>query len=83
MRCPYRKTIHKCGDYTIEEFGECYKEECPFYEIKKSASEDNVLMMFDRFYQMCATQDQQTLVLNMKQAYLELPHRHCHHYLSK
>lgn len=31
MKCPYRKEIHQMGDYTIENFGECYGNECPFY----------------------------------------------------
>ena len=31
MKCPFRKEIHKMGDWTYENFGECYKEECPFY----------------------------------------------------
>ena len=32
MKCPYRKEIHKMGDWTVVNFGECYKEECPFYD---------------------------------------------------
>ncbi len=31
MKCPYRKEIHTMGNWTIENFGECYEEECPFY----------------------------------------------------
>ena len=35
MKCPFRKkTIINKGnivDKTVEEFCECYKEECPFY----------------------------------------------------
>ncbi len=33
MKCPYRKQIHTQGDWVTENFGECYKRECPFYEI--------------------------------------------------
>lgn len=32
MKCPYRKETHTQGDYVTENFGECYKYECPFYE---------------------------------------------------
>lgn len=35
MKCPFRKEIHRMGDWTIEDFGECYKEECPFYGKKE------------------------------------------------
>lgn len=35
-------------------------------------NEDNVLMMFNRFYHMCKTKGQKTLVLDMKQAFLEI-----------
>ena len=31
MKCPFRKEIHRIGDYTFENFLECYEEECPFY----------------------------------------------------
>lgn len=36
-------------------------------------NEDNVLMMFNRFYHMCKTKEQRTLVLDMKYAFLEIP----------
>ena len=38
MKCPFRKIIKHEEKYAnrsaedIEEFAECYKEECPFYE---------------------------------------------------
>ena len=35
-------------------------------------NEDNVLAMFNRFYHMCETREQRTLVLDMKQAFLEI-----------
>jgi hypothetical protein len=35
MKCPYRKEIHTMGDWTVENFAECYKEECPFYGKKE------------------------------------------------
>lgn len=35
-------------------------------------NEDNVCMMFDRFFNMCQTKEQKTLVLDMKQAFLEI-----------
>lgn len=32
MKCPYRKiTIDNGYNEIIEEFAECYKEECPFF----------------------------------------------------
>ena len=32
MKCPYRKiTIDNGYNEIIEEFAECYEEECPFY----------------------------------------------------
>lgn len=31
MKCPFRKETHTMGDYVVENFGECYKEECPFF----------------------------------------------------
>lgn len=31
MKCPFRKEIHTIGDWTVENFGECYEAECPFY----------------------------------------------------
>ena len=31
MKCPYRKETHTQGDWVTENFGECYKNECPFY----------------------------------------------------
>ena len=31
MKCPFRKETHNMGAWTVENFGECYKEECPFY----------------------------------------------------
>ena len=31
MKCPFRKETHTMGDWVVENFGECYKEECPFY----------------------------------------------------
>ena len=36
-------------------------------------NEDNILMMFNRFYHMCKTKEQRTLVLDMKYAFLEIP----------
>ena len=33
---------------------------------------DNACMMFNRFFRMCQTKEQKTLVLNMKQAFLEI-----------
>ena len=36
-------------------------------------NEDNVCMMFKRFYHMCETEEQKTLVLGMEQAFLEIP----------
>lgn len=36
-------------------------------------SRENTLMMFNRFFQMCENKEQKTLVLDMKQAFLELP----------
>ena len=35
MKCPFRKETHTIGDWTYENFGECYKEECPFYGKKE------------------------------------------------
>ena len=35
-------------------------------------NEDNVLAMFNRFYHMCETREQRTLVLDMKQAFLDI-----------
>lgn len=32
MKCPYRKETHTQGDWVTENFGECHKHECPFYE---------------------------------------------------
>lgn len=31
MKCPFRKEIHTMGDWVVENFAECYKEECPFF----------------------------------------------------
>ena len=31
MLCPYRKITETNGNLTIENFGECYGVECPFY----------------------------------------------------
>ena len=31
MKCPFRKETHTIGDWVVENFGECYKEECPLY----------------------------------------------------
>ena len=34
--------------------------------------EDSVLAMFNRFFHLCETKEQKTLVLDMKQAFLEI-----------
>ena len=39
----------------------------------KYTNKKNVLMMFNRFFGMCEKEEQKNLVLDMKQAYLELP----------
>ena len=31
MKCPFRKEVHTMGDWVVENFAECYKEECPFF----------------------------------------------------
>ena len=31
MKCPFRKETHTMGAWVVENFGECYKEECPFF----------------------------------------------------
>ena len=31
MKCPYRKIKYADGAKLIEEFGDCYENECPFY----------------------------------------------------
>ena len=31
MKCPFRKEIHKTGEWTVVNFGDCYEKECPFY----------------------------------------------------
>lgn len=31
MKCPFRKETHQIGDYTFENFGECYGKECPYF----------------------------------------------------
>lgn len=31
MKCPYRKEIIVIANRTVENFGECYEKECPFY----------------------------------------------------
>lgn len=31
MKCPFRKEIYVIANKTVENFLECYKEECPFY----------------------------------------------------
>lgn len=35
-------------------------------------NEDSVLAMFNRFFHLCETKEQKTLVLDMKQAFLEI-----------
>ena len=35
-------------------------------------NQENACMMFNRFYGMCETEEQKTLVLDMKQAFLEI-----------
>lgn len=32
MKCPYRKETSDVNGRTVEDFGECYGKECPFYE---------------------------------------------------
>ena len=32
MKCPYRKETAKLNGRAVENFGECYKSECPFYD---------------------------------------------------
>jgi hypothetical protein len=39
----------------------------------KFVPQSNALMMFNRFLQMANTDEQKTLILDMKQAFLELP----------
>ena len=36
-------------------------------------NEDNVCLMFQRFFHMCETKEQQALVLDMEQAFLKIP----------
>lgn len=31
MKCPYRKETIVIANRTVENFGECYGNECPFY----------------------------------------------------
>lgn len=31
MKCPFRKETYVIANRTVENFLECYKEECPFY----------------------------------------------------
>ena len=31
MKCPYRKIKYTDGAKLIEDFGECYEKDCPFY----------------------------------------------------
>ena len=31
MKCPYRKIRYIDGAKSVEDFGECYEKECPFY----------------------------------------------------
>ena len=31
MKCPFRKEIYVIANKTVENFAECYKEECPFW----------------------------------------------------
>ena len=31
MKCPYRKISYADGSKLVEDFGECYEKECPFY----------------------------------------------------
>jgi translation initiation factor 2 beta subunit (eIF-2beta)/eIF-5 len=40
---------------------------------KKFVPQENALMMFNRFLQISETEEQKTLILDMKQAFLELP----------
>jgi hypothetical protein len=40
---------------------------------KKFVPQENALMMFNRFLQMAETDEQKTMILDMKQAFLELP----------
>lgn len=32
MKCPYRKETTNSNGRAVEDFGECYGSECPFYE---------------------------------------------------
>ena len=38
----------------------------------KYTKRENACMMFNRFYHMCETKEQKSLVLDMKQAFLEI-----------
>ena len=40
---------------------------------KKFVPQENACMMFNRFLQMAETDEQKTLIFDMKQAFLELP----------
>ena len=40
---------------------------------KKFVPQENACMMFNRFLQMAETEEQKTLIFDMKQAFLELP----------
>lgn len=41
--------------------------------MQRYRNEDNVCLMFQRFFHMCETKEQQALVLDMEQAFLKIP----------
>lgn len=41
MKCPFRKITLTYSNVTEEKFGECYKEECPFYKKETTGSVTN------------------------------------------